>query len=210
VLPSPEIKIRIHSILAENDSALRDLKKQADIQESRWWLLWLGIALLVLGLGIMAWWLWQRRRPAAPLIASRTGIDLLEQAESELRALVSRGLLDKGLVKTFYIFLSDIVKNMIEGGYGVQTSEKTTAEIMEELGSAPAGGPIRNGTTRPAQNLDLIRTLLSTCDLVKFARHLPAQSESDATVRQAFDLLEACKKFKASLAAAESTQAGAA
>ncbi len=208
-LASPQIKIRIHSVLAQNDSALKDLKKQADIQEPRRWLVWLGIALLVAGLGIIAWRLWQRRRTSSPMITAPR-INLLERAESELRALVSRGLLEKGQVKPFYIALSDIVKDILEGGYGVHTVEKTTAEIVEELRSAPNGGPVRNGMIGTPPDLDLISRLLSTCDLVKFARYLPSQSESDTAVHQAWDLLEACKKLKASLSAPEPTRAGAA
>ncbi len=209
-LASPEIEIRINSVLAQNDSILKDLKKQADIQESKRWLVWLGIALLVAGLAILVWWLWRRRPVFPPIMKAAQRINLLEQAESELRTLVSRGLLEKGQVKPFYVALSDIVKDMLEGGYGVHTVEKTTAEIMEELSSAPTYSRVRNGTISTAPDLDLISRLLSTCDLVKFARHLPAQDESDTAVRQAWDLLDACKRFKASLSAPEATRAGAA
>ena len=56
----------------------------------------------------------------------------------------------EGLVKPFYVALSDIVKRILESGYGIQTLEKTTGEVMDNLRQRPAG------TRNPGSGLDRI------------------------------------------------------
>jgi hypothetical protein len=192
VLSSEPVVVRIQNTLADKDLALRDLKRQADIAEPVRWALWLAIGLALLIAACLLWWLWKRRRtrlvPAAP---AQPRLDPLQLAESELRDLLVRGLLEKGLIKQFYVLLSEITKKSLEAGYGIQTFEKTSAEIMDELST----GGIR---TIPADETEGIRSLLVACDLVKFAKHLPSRSESDASVKLAFEVLDACKRRGAS------------
>jgi hypothetical protein len=187
---SPEVKIRITSVLSKNDLDLRDLKKQAELEEPSRWLLWMALGTGALAAVLLIWW-WikRRRRPPAsgPLIHSE--VDPLDQAEADLRALIERGLQDKGAVKQFYVRLSDIMKRAVEAGYGIQTVEKTTMEIVAALGTPTAGG----AAMPEAAALDRIEFLLLACDMVKFARYIPSPSELEEVVKEAFLILGDCR-----------------
>lgn len=181
---SPPMKIEIRSVLAENDQNLKDLKKQADIHETARWILWVALALATCILGAMAWHLWRRRPRQAVSPSPAPGRDPLEVAEEELRALLARGHPDGSRVKQFYITLSEIVKRILESGYEIQTAEKTTSEIMIALGRNPV---------LDAENLEKIEFFLIECDMVKFAKYLPSESEHDGAGNSAFEILEEAK-----------------
>ena len=108
------------------------------------------------------------------------------------------------MTKQFYVSISDVVKKILEGGYGVQTAEKTTAEIMEEMHRAPFDHAGMAGQQAEFRSLELIESLLTACDLVKFAKYIPPQDEGTAAIDRTFRLLENCRKLKATLDSPES------
>jgi hypothetical protein len=185
---SQPVKISIQSVLTEQDQDLKQLKKQAEIQEPVRWVMWLSIACLIIILAAIAVWLWQRRRPKLQP-AGQPDTDLIVLAESDLRDLIRRGLLENGLTKQFYVSLSDIIKRILEAGFQIQTLEKTTSEILGELKLAGEG-------KGPGQALDTIESVLTECDLVKFAKYIPSQPENNAAVESAFEILALAKKMR--------------
>ncbi|HYK90015.1 MAG TPA: hypothetical protein VE398_14660 [Acidobacteriota bacterium] len=199
---SQPIKIQIQSVLADKDPQLKGLKKQAEIREPIRLLLWLALAFLTVILAILAWWLHQRSRRPAIHPTALPPVDALILAETDLRDLTGRGLLEKGFVKQFYVLLSEIVKRILEAGYAIHTIEKTSPEIMEELQHSPAA---RHSTA----DLQRIESVLFECDLVKFAKYTPSRAESDLTVKNTFQILESARKLRStSPVAQEATVAG--
>ncbi len=64
---SPPVKIEISSVLTGEDEKLKDLKRQAEIEDPAKWLYRLGIVLLLLTLALLGWLLWRKRqKPALP------------------------------------------------------------------------------------------------------------------------------------------------
>jgi hypothetical protein len=194
VAATPPIKIHIQSVLNEKEQNLKDLKKQAEIPDPVNWILWLAVLLVLLAVAAGVWWWWQRRRRPALPVPEQLLIDPLASAEADLRDLLARGWLGKGLVKQFYVALSDIVKKILESGYGIHTLEKTTLEVMEDLRDRHAGAS--------THDFDSIESLLLHCDLVKFAKYVPSKSQTDNAVRDAFQILDTCKKRRVLPAAA--------
>jgi len=186
---SPVVKIRIDSVLREADPGLKDLKKQAEIEEPFLWLLWLVLGGLACALGLLVWWWMMRRRRPAIAPSVQPEMDPLDAAEADLRDLIGRGLLEKGLTKQFYVYLSDIVKRVLEAGYGIQTVEKTTTEIMAALAGAAEGFAAPSGP----EDLKHLELLLLSCDMVKFARYLPSRAENDEAVKGALQVLLDCR-----------------
>jgi hypothetical protein len=183
VVSSPSTTIEIQSILDKN-TKLKDLKKQADITEKFNWALWLGIVLAGCILGFLLWKFLKRRRNR-PAIANTTPVkNPLEVAELDLRSLLSQGLPPGGMEKKFYILLSDIVKRILESGFGIRTEEQTTSEIMVSL---------RRASNLDIEKLELIETLLSSCDVVKFAKYIPSKSEHEVAGERALEVLAAAK-----------------
>jgi hypothetical protein len=188
-ISSPVVQIRIESVLGAQDLNLKDLKKQADIAEGFPWLFWLAVGLAATLLALGAWWWLRRRRRSHPIPTVRPAADPLDLAEAQLRTLMGRNLLEKGLVKKFYVELSEIVKTALEAGYGIQTFEKTTSEIIDALSRSPGSGSLAS----EPETLELIETFLLSCDMVKFARYVPSHVENDAAVKRAFQIILACR-----------------
>jgi hypothetical protein len=187
---SPAVKVQIQSVLKSDDQNLKELKRQAEIKEPVRWLLWLTLACLFILLLAIAAAFWQRRRRRPAVFQSAVPqIDPLELAESELRDLLGRGLLEKGFIKQFYIALSEIVRRVVEAGYGIHTLEMTTSEIMEDL---RADSKNHDGK----ENLARIESVLTLCDFAKFAKYLPSQRESEEAIRNAHQILSVIREQK--------------
>lgn len=188
-ISSPPVKISVQSILTEQDQELKQLKKQAEIQESVPWAMWLLIACLVLTLAAIGIWLWQRGRRPKLQRTSEPDVDPIALVEADLRDLMRSDLLENGLTKQFYVSLSELIRRILEAGFHIQTLEKTTSEILEELKL------VGNGK-EPGQALNTIESVLVECDLVKFAKYIPSRDESNAAVERTFEILALAKKLK--------------
>jgi hypothetical protein len=197
---SPPVTVTVTSVLTPQDQELRDLKRQADLPGSKYWVLWaaLGAALLA-GAGL-AWWYRARRRRCWASSDVYASIDLLQAAEDELRDLIGRGLLERGFVKQFYVALADVVRKAAEAVFGVPAREMTTSEVMQALRDRSVAAP---GST-----VERIETLLLACDLVKFAKYHPAQAENESAVREASGVLQDCRAFRTQPEAAPMPEAG--
>jgi hypothetical protein len=184
---SPSVFIEIQSVLTEKDPRLKDLKKQAEIPEPGRWLFWLLGALLCCLVGALAWWYWRRRHKPSAIVQSRHERDPLDLAEEYLRGLAAGKLPEAGQIKSFYVQISDIVKGVLETAYGTHAAEQTTLEIMEGL-----HGKLR-AQSEPSERIE---AFLIHCDLVKFAKYVPAPDEISGATESAFEILAEARKHR--------------
>jgi hypothetical protein len=182
---SPPVDIEIRSVIAEKNPVLKDLKKQAEIPEPTRWLLWITLAAAACALCATGWYLWRRRRNRPVALTPAQTQDLLNQAEADLRNLLARGLPESGTEKRFYVLLSEIVKRILEAGYGIHTAEQTTSEIMDVLNRISV--PDSDGRSQ-------IESFLIRCDVVKFARYIPSKIEHEAASQDALRILAEARK----------------
>ena len=123
-----------------------------------WWLL--GLALLgTLLAGLVIYLLTRRKQVVAPPLIP-----------PHLRA---RGRLQDALAligspKPFVIAVSDALRGYLEGRFNFRAPERTTEEFLQELQ--------RTQLLLPEQKRGL-GEFLQRCDLVKFARYEPAETE---------------------------------
>ncbi len=182
---SPTVELEIQSVLTGNNPALKDLKKQAGIQEYTQWRLWAMLAVAACLLCVLIWYLLrQRRRRPVPLTPAQMQ-DQLEMAETDLHNLLAQGFPGKGEEKQFYVRLSDILKRILGAGYGIHTAERTTSEIMEALD--------RNSIPRPEEKRR-IESFLFRCDIVKFAKYMPSFDEHAGIGDDALHILATVKE----------------
>ena len=146
---------------------IRDIKGLVPVPHS-WW--WLWVLLAVVLVGAVAWWFWKRRKPKA---TGETPVPL-SAFEIALAAL-QRLRQDSPAVEQFYTRLSDIVRQYIEGQFGLHAPERTTEEFLAEA-------------SLPTEHMALLGAFLQESDLVKFARLQPAAADQ----QRAF---EAAEKF---------------
>jgi hypothetical protein len=177
---SRAVPISVASVLAPDDTTPADIKGPAEMPEPVRWP-WVLAALLLLGAGAAWWWRRRARRPAAiPATPATPPRPPHEIAYGELERLLASGLLEAGKVKEFYIELAEILKRYLEGRYGVDTFERTSAEILEALRVARVA----------LRDLTATGEFFAACDLVKFARHRPEPEETRATVERAYRLVD--------------------
>ncbi len=185
---SPSAGIEIQSVIGK-DKDLKDLKKQSDIPEPFRWLLWFAIALAVGILALLAWRIIRRKKSSMQAINKVPVHDPLDAAESDLRSLLDQGLPAGGREKKFYILLSDIVKRILEAGFGISTVERTTSEIMDLLRLVP---------NMSSEKSEFIESFLVACDVVKFAKYIPSRSEHEAAAGNALKILDTARISKLS------------
>jgi hypothetical protein len=185
VVKSPPVEIKILSVLSEKDPVLKDLKKQAEIPEPVRWLLWIMLAASACLLCWIAWYFWRRRRRHPVALTPAQTQDLLDIAETDLRNLLARGLPGSGEEKQFYVALSEIVKRILEAAYSIHTAEQTTSEIVDALSDRPA---MDSGCR------EQIESFLIRCDVVKFAKYVPASAEHEAASQDALRILTEARR----------------
>jgi hypothetical protein len=146
---------------------IREIKGMVPVPHE-WW--WFWILPAVVAAGVVAFWLWKRRKPttATETVAPPSPFDV---AMTALRRLREESL----PVEVFYTQLSNIVRQYIEGQLGLRAPERTTEEFLAEA-------------ALPEQHMKLLRPFLEECDLVKFAKFTPGETDR----QRAF---EAAEKF---------------
>ena len=178
--PLPMIKTNLVSPLISSNAPgaagadLRAIKQPVPIP-NLW--LWIGSAAGLVLLAALAWWAWRRYRRRTPKTKLVPVIPPHEKAKASLQAALS--LLDQP--RPFCILVSDTVRTYLEERFTLRAPERTTEEFLEELQSSPVLTDDQKQT---------LGEFLSGCDLVKFARYEPAQSELQAIYDTAVRLVD--------------------
>jgi hypothetical protein len=115
-----------------------------------------------------------RRRPDEPPHVT---------AIRELEKLQSEKLWQNQRHKLYYTRLTDIVREYIEGRYGVGAMEMTSDEITHAM----------TEINIPARSHEQIRRLLSTADYVKFAKYVPDAQDNEMSWSDAYYFVEETK-----------------
>jgi hypothetical protein len=170
VLQSPPVRLKITGPKVEEGADIRDIAGPFAVRVWPWLLL---AALAAAGLLAWGWRAAARRRqgglaePAAPP-DNRTPDEI---ALDELRQLAGLEL----PVKEYYDRISDILRLYLERRYELPALRMTTGDLTRRLAGTPATVEARGMT----------RNLLERCDLVKFARYLPADEDRRKDVNSA-------------------------
>jgi len=143
------------------------------------------LAALGLLVALLAWFYFRSRAKGLkiPEIPEELKRPAWEVAISELDALRESDLLRKKLTKPYYINLSEIIRKYIQRRFQVVALDRTTQEIKQEL----KGIRIDRGI------IELIHSLLQDCDLVKFAKFIPPETQINQNFEQAFEIVESTK-----------------
>ena len=143
-----------------------------------------GLVLLALVIIIVALWLiirWRRNRRLfgdpkhrdPPHVAAIKALEILHNQK----------LWQNNKHKHYYTRLTDILREYMEGRYGVSAMEMTSDEIMTSMAERGISG-------KPYDNL---RGILSTADLVKFAKYVPNADYNENAYTMAYYFVEETK-----------------
>lgn len=194
-ITSEPLEIYVESVVNDENAQLRDIRPPFGIPVNYWRMV-LMIGSLVLGIVALAiaYWLYRRRKQDQSVLHKEILYPAHEIALEDLHKLLATGLLQNFQYKLFYSELSDIVRRYIERRFFVQAMEETTTELLASLKEEQ----IASG------NVNMVREILNPCDLVKFAKYVPVDSETESTVQLVRDFIERTKiEFEAVESSAE-------
>lgn len=97
-------------------------------------------------------------------------------AVDALDKLKAKKLTQLGHEKEFYTELTDIVRQYIEGRYGINAPEMLTDDIIKAVHLA----------TDTKSSTESLKQILTLADLVKFAKFQPLQNENDLSIMNAY------------------------
>jgi len=103
----------------------------------------------------------------------------------ELEKLRGEKLWQAGEIKKYYTRLTEIIRQYLENRFKVYSLELTTSETLEAL--------VRSGF-RKNESYNLLKSVLTAADLVKFAKYKPDPVENDTTFTASWDFVTATKE----------------
>ena len=114
------------------------------------------------------------RPPEPPRPAHEIALEAIE-------ALMKKDLIAEGLIKEFYIEISEIIRRYIEGRFFIPALEETSSEILRELKNQDIDEEIQIHA----------KEFLELSDLVKFAKYKPVDEENQNIISLSKEFIEA-------------------
>lgn len=146
-----------------------------------WWVILLG--LLLIG-GAAAAYILHRKGGLKQLLAEPEKIvPPYEKAIAELQNLKGRQLCEKGQEKEYYTELTEILRQYLEGRFGINAMEMTTPQIKRAVYS----------TVSEKSASAMMTEILEMADYVKFARMRPLPEDNVRAFNQAMQFVENTK-----------------
>jgi hypothetical protein len=108
-----------------------------------------------------------------------------ETAFKALQELTNKAYIKTGKVREYYFELSDIVRHYVENRFQLRAPEMTTEEFLATL---------KDSKILNAEQKILLKDFLSHCDMVKFAKYLPDEKESESSYESAKRFIDETKE----------------
>lgn len=150
---------------------------------------WFALSLAVLAVIAAGIWLFVKYRKQIPFLGGeKPQIPPHLLAIRKLEALRHQKLPQNNKHKLYYSAITDILREYINGRFGIHALEMTTDEIL-----ASVEEPCREGRIDKKRYTDL-KDILQTADLVKFAKFIPDDEENEAAYYNAYYFVEETKQ----------------
>lgn len=154
---------------------------------SRWydfipnWWIWVLAGVACIGLIVCAIFFFKRKK--ANVLKSEKQTPPYELAMMRLTTLQDKKLPQNGLDKEYYTELTDILRQYLEGRFGINALEMTSTQIVDSLR--------HNKETKPSS--DLMKQILEIADFVKFAKVRPLPDDNVKSFNSAIKFVEDSK-----------------
>ena len=155
-------------------NTLLDIRPPVEIPNGWAWLFWILAIVTLLALTVWAWRKWQKRLATpAPIPIVPAHIRARHRLEAALRFIADP--------KSFCSEVSDVIRVYLEERFRFHAPDRTTEEFLLELQSTDLLAPVQK---------DSLRDFLEQCDLVKFARYEPTETELRGLLASAHRLVD--------------------
>jgi hypothetical protein len=171
---SNALLLGVETVEVDTTQAIRDIKEiyelpfsLADWLREHWQWFAGGAAILVALIALILFLKQRKRKPIAQPEAPPKSLQ--ERMLEALAEIDRRKLWQQGQVKQYHSEVTDLLRVCVEERHGIPALERTTDELLAELGVSAMGRDSR----------ELLGNMLRLADLVKFAKYtaLPAENE---------------------------------
>jgi len=176
-----ELLINIVSILDENASDIKDIKPPESMPRN-----FLALVLILGALCIAGAYLYLRLKRKR-VVTTEEVVEMRpahEIAYDRLKALAAKDYLKLNKIKQYYIELSDIIRRYIEARYNILAPCETTYELTQNMKKKKI----------KFSHIQMIGNFLNACDLVKFAKYVPATDEIRSNFEAAKNIIDQTKE----------------
>lgn len=196
------ILIDIHTVPVDTTQAIKPIKAPLAapilFEEVLPWLL---LALLLAGIAFAIYWFVLRKKKEVPVFVMPQApqVPAHETAMRKLAELERKKLWQAGEIKGYYVELTGVLREYLEGRFDIHALESTTDEIMAEADSLSISTKMKGH----------LRELLQRADLAKFARYQPEPQDNLAGMEFAREFVKETRP-KPPVAQAEAAPGGSA
>jgi len=153
---------------------IRDIKPPIEISDGLAWLWW---TLVVVALFVLATLIWRHFHKRMTRVVTPPPIPAHIRAKQKL----ADALVYLSQPKTFCILVSDTARFYLEERFDFRAPERTTEEFLRELSGTKLLLP---------EQKESLGNFLASCDLVKFAKYEPGETELRELHASALRLVE--------------------
>lgn len=177
--------VTVDSVLTGDDVQLRGIKPvatpQIEINKKLMLLIIIGCILLIAAIvaGIIIWR--RKKQYIAPGLPPHV---IALQALDEIRR---KNLIEQGKIKEYYYQVSNVLRHYIEGRFAIMAPERTTEEFLGEL---------QKTSVLNSDQKSVLKSFLTHCDMVKFARFSPTQEQIEQVFATALDFIDQTKPYE--------------
>ena len=164
--PFPEINLVVNSVLTNDQETVREIRTVRAPESPFPWMVVaiIGVVVLAIALAVVIALLVKNptpeRTPPAPPPPHQTAL-------TDLARLKASGMIEERDFETFYVAVSSILREYIEGRYKLHAPDMTTEEFILEASKSHELN---------AEHHTLVKYFLEECDMVKFAKLEPDES----------------------------------
>lgn len=177
------LPITVSFSIADTSQTLKDIKaiREVEVADSLWY--WAGGALLLLFLSLVIFWWYRRSRKNKTVTPLPSKLSPYEEAMQELEKLKGYSLTVPKEIQQYHIKLIEIFRYYLSRKEKDNYINKTTGEILIAIRSNYINKEI---LTKSA-------TAIRFSDAVKFAKYVPAETDSDSNkelIKETIRLIE--------------------
>ena len=143
-------------------------------------ILWILIALIVLGVSYYLYKRYKQKKSNQPVIKKEIKLPPHVIALNSLNTLDEKKLWQNGKIKEYHSEITEIIRRYFSERFGLHALELTTSETMELLRTTKDTEIIR----------DITESFLNNADMVKFAKFSPLGSVNEEMMKQAVEIVE--------------------
>lgn len=183
---SNNIMLTVNTIEVDTTLAIKPIKNIKAIPFP-WKVFLKKLAIIVLPIlliiGLIFWYLIYKKKLVLFKEKPKTMFDFYVEALQKLEELDKKKLWQNDHIKEYYLGVSEVLRNYLEGRFGIQAMERTTDEIRTEL-------------FLEKDLKDKLSEILEQADLAKFAKFKPMQDENLRMMKMAKDFVKNTKPQK--------------